>query len=202
MSDRPHQRTIKHFDEPGDAHELTFTCYQRLPLLTNDAWRRLLCRSIDAAATRHQFSVAAFVIMPEHVHLLVLPCQADCRIAALLYGIKRPYSYRVKAILEEQHSPLLEKLTVYERRKNKRTFRYWQKGPGYDRNLNTLEAVLSAIDYLHLNPVRRGLCERASDWKWSSARWYACGGQEADPDLPRVDGVPAQWLDDLTAQGQ
>jgi hypothetical protein len=40
-----------------------------------------------------------------------------------------------------------------------------------DRNLDHAETVLAAIDYLHRNPVRRGLVERAVDWQWSSARW-------------------------------
>ncbi len=36
------------------------------------------------------------------------------------------------------------------------------------------ERTLAAmIDYIHQNPVRRGLCERATDWEWSGARWYA-----------------------------
>jgi hypothetical protein len=44
--------------------------------------------------------------------------------------------------------------------------------------LESEAAVLAAIDYIHLNPVRRGLCERAIDWRWSSARYYA------DPTAP------------------
>jgi putative transposase len=47
---RPHRKKVKHYHEPGDSHELTFSCYHQMPLLTNDGWRGHLARSIDAAA--------------------------------------------------------------------------------------------------------------------------------------------------------
>ena len=44
-ADRPrHRKLVKHYHEPGDFHELTFSCYKRTPLLTNDDWRRRLSR--------------------------------------------------------------------------------------------------------------------------------------------------------------
>ena len=70
---RPHRKLVKHYHEPGDLHELTFSCYKRQPLLTNDAWRQQLARCIDAAGEELDIQLAAFVFMPEHVHLLVVP---------------------------------------------------------------------------------------------------------------------------------
>jgi putative transposase len=106
-----------------------------------------------------------------------------------LADIKRPFSGRVKKLLVAEHNPLLSQLTVMER-PGKEAFRFWQEGPGYDRNLSSQKSVLAAIDYFHLNPVRRGLAARAVDWKWSSARWYASDGKEQDPDLPTIHGPP------------
>ena len=51
--------------------------------------------------------------------------------------------------------------------------RFWQPGGGYDRNITSTLALRAAIEYIHANPVRRGLVARAEDWEWSSARWYA-----------------------------
>jgi REP-associated tyrosine transposase len=51
--------------------------------------------------------------------------------------------------------------------------RFWQPGGGYDRNITSIEALRAMIDYIHANPVRRGLVARPEDWEWSSARWYA-----------------------------
>jgi putative transposase len=51
--------------------------------------------------------------------------------------------------------------------------RFWQPGGGYDRNITSSETLLAMIEYIHANPVRRGLVARMEDWEWSSARWYA-----------------------------
>jgi putative transposase len=184
-----HRKLIKHIDDPRHVRELTFSCYQRRPLLTNDVWREMLSRSIDAAAERHGWRLTAFVFMPEHVHLLFFPLPGLSEIEHLLKAIKRPYSYRIKELLIEHKSPLLERLTIRQR-PGVTTFRYWQEGPGYDRNLETEAAVLAAIDYIHLNPVRRGLCQRAVEWRWSSARYYADPTAPSDPAVPKLYPLP------------
>lgn len=195
MQPEPHRKLVKHYHEPGDFHELTFSCYRREQLLIDDAWRLKLCESVDRAMPRYDFQLVAFVLMPEHVHLLVYPTVDDPKIDSLLFAIKRPYSYRIKQLLIESNNALLNRLTIRER-PDKLTFRYWQEGPGYDRNLRTETAVLAAIEYIHMNPVRRGLVKRASDWKWSSARWYESDGKLIDPDLPTIHGMPWSFFTD------
>jgi putative transposase len=187
------RKQIQHFHEPGDCHELTFSCYRRLPLLTNDLWRRMFCEAIERALQRHAFRLAAFVLMPEHVHLLVYPTSATVNMDELLYAIKRPFSYRIKQLLSRSGSPLLDRLTVQER-PGKTVFRFWQEGPGYDRNLSTEQIVLNVVDYIHANPVRRGLVAQARDWKWSSIRWYEAEGATSDPDLPTIHGLPGDFF--------
>ena len=160
-----------------------------MPLITNDVWRKLLCQSIDRALENWSYRLVAFVLMPEHLHLLVLPTTRVVRVDRFLAAIKQPHSVRIKQILEQNQSPLLERLTIQER-PGKTAFRYWQEGPGYDRNLFTERVVMAAIDYIHENPVRRGLTRTAIDWKWSSARWYASNAKLVDPDLPTIHGLP------------
>jgi putative transposase len=188
----PRRKTIKHYHEPGDLHEFTISCYRRMKLLTNDTWRGYLARSIDAAGEQYRFQLVAFVFMPEHVHLLTFPLEEKPDIAGYLNTLKRPVSVDVKRDLERTGSPLLARLTVQER-PGKSAFRFWQEGPGYDRNLQTTSAVQSAIDYIHLNPVRRRLVTRARLWKWSSARFYESDGTELDVDLPRIMPMPAEF---------
>jgi putative transposase len=190
----PHRKTIKHYHEPGDLHELTFSCYRRMPLLTNDAWRVHFARGLDTALTAEAFHLVAFVLMPEHVHLLVWPTRVDATaecISRFLAAVKLYASQHVKADLERSGSRLLSRLTIRER-PGRMAFRYWQEGPGYDRNLQTEKAVTGSIEYLHLNPVRRGLCESPLDWPWSSARWHASEGANVDGDLPRIHGPPPE----------
>ncbi|MCB0512334.1 MAG: transposase [Bacteroidetes bacterium] len=67
-----HRKRVKHIHEPGHVHELTFSCFRRMSLLSNDAWRTELAECIRRATEHHRYSLIAFVFMPEHVHLLVL----------------------------------------------------------------------------------------------------------------------------------
>ena len=85
-----------------------------------------------------------------------------------------------------------DKLTLMEDRdpKGRVTYRFWQRGAGYDRNLWTPKHIWKAIDYIHLNPVRRKLVEKAVHWKWSSAAWYELG----QPTPLTLDPIPSAWL--------
>ena len=187
----PHRKTIRHFHEPGDVHELTFSCYRRLPILTNNAWRAKLSAAIDEACRSVGCHLAAFVYMPEHVHLLVWEIQAKEDVSRLLGAIKRPVAAHVHADLLRTQSRLITRLTTAAR--GRTVFRYWQKGPGFDRNLFTAAAVQASIDYIHNNPVARGLCRKARDWRWSSARFYESDGSLVDPLLPLVTPLPAEF---------
>jgi putative transposase len=180
-----HRKKVRHFNEPNQFHELTFSCYKRLPLLTNNAWRFMLTDSVDRAMQRHGYLLTAFVYMPEHVHLLIFPQDTASRIDELLKAIKRPFSYRIKRLLTETGSPLLGQLTVRQR-PGVSVFRFWQEGPGYDRNLTSMETALAATTYIHLNPVRRRIVESELDWRWSSARHYIEPQIEPDPALPSI----------------
>ncbi len=191
-SPKPHRKRVRHFHEPGDVHELTFSCYHRLPLLTNNAWRTILSRSIDEACQSLGCHLAAFVYMPEHVHLLVWGITKKEDVSHLLANIKQPVSIQVRKDLESTNSRLLPKLMVRER-PGKIVFRYWQEGPGFDRNLFTTKAVQASLDYIHLNPVKRGLSFKARDWRWSSARYYETDGLEIDKLLPTITPLPAEF---------
>ncbi|MEO1495672.1 MAG: transposase [Planctomycetota bacterium] len=186
----PHRKRVRHFDATPEPHELTFSCYRRFPLLDDESRRQLLSRSLDAATEGTGWRLAAFVFMPEHIHLLVFPVTPAASVARLLFAIKRPFSYRVKQSLAAEQDPLLEQLTVHQR-PGVKTFRFWQEGPGYDRNLRSQRALQASIEYVHANPVRRGLVASATDWKWSSVRWYTSDARVEEPDLPRLTPLPA-----------
>ncbi len=167
-----HRKTKVTYDEPGHAHFLTFSCYQRLPLLSKDRSRQWFIKALAGARQQLGFALWAWVIMPEHVHLLLRPFQGRCRIKHVLGALKRPVSAAAKQYLTETHAVRwLQRLTV--RRGNREVFRFWQAGGGYDKNLCEEAAIYEIIAYIHANPVRRGLVERPEDWLWSSARFWA-----------------------------
>ena len=125
---RGHRKLVRHYDEPGHCHELTFSCYRRLPLLTNDVWRSMLSVSLGRAVAGHDFRLLAFVYRPEHVHLLVFPKGPDSRVSGLLKAVKQPFSNRIKQLLVKNSSGLVRRLTVRER-PGKTAFRFWQEAP-------------------------------------------------------------------------
>jgi len=160
------------FNEPGHAHELTFSCHRHLQLLSRDRTRQWLVESLDLARQKWDFELWAYVIMPEHVHLLLLPRQAEYEIAAILKAIKQSVARRAIRFLRRDAPDWLERVKV-SRPAGRVEHRFWQQGGGYDRNIHRARTAWASVRYMHENPVRRGLVARPVDWVWSSARWYA-----------------------------
>ncbi|WP_254512585.1 hypothetical protein [Anatilimnocola floriformis] len=185
-------KTIKHFHRPGDLHELTFSCYRRITLLTNVVICQEFARAIDAAGEKWRMPLVAFVFMPEHAHLLVRPLDGKPEIDEYLREIKLPVSVLQKELLIKHKSRLLDRLTVPSG-VDKGLFRFWQEGPGYDRNLQTCPAVRSSLNYIHDNPCRRRLVQTITDWRWSSARYYVSDGKVIDALLPKITPLPAEF---------
>ena len=107
-----HRKTVKRFHESGDCHELTFSCYRRMPLLNRDDWNGLLAEGLDLAVQGQSCRLIAYVFMPEHVHILIQPTAHDVRIDLFLKALKAPFSRRIKKHLGDAGDPLLERLTL------------------------------------------------------------------------------------------
>jgi putative transposase len=168
----PIRKRCVRFNEPGQAHELTFSCHQRLPLLSRDRTRVWLCDAIEEARRLLEFDLWAYVFMPEHVHLLIWPRRPHYQISSILWRIKRPVGRKAIDFLARHGTTWLPKLRVTGPG-GRTEYRFWQAGGGYDRNLTEPDTVRQVVDYIHANPVRRGLAERPEDWPWSSAGHYA-----------------------------
>ena len=113
----------------------------------------------------------AYVIMPEHVHVLLYPWQANYEMRLILVALKRSVSDAAKRHLERTgNTQWLNRLRVQYPSRD--VFRFWQPGGGFDHNLFREKNVPSVIEYIHDNPVRRGLVTNPTDWEWSSARFW------------------------------
>lgn len=160
------------FNEPGHAHYLTYSCLHRWALLASDLARRWVIEAIETGRLRHHFGVYAYVIMPEHMHLLVRPPRETYDLSRFLYDLKRPVSCKARKRLRGTGEiQWLKKLTV--KRGSRTVFRFWQPGGGFDENITQLKALRKIAEYIHANPVRRGLVNERTDWEWSSARFWA-----------------------------
>jgi putative transposase len=133
----------------GEMHFLTFSCYRRLPYLGTAEVRSLFESALERMRKRYRFVVAGYVVMPEHVHLLVNEPQRS----ALDRAIK---SIKLSVTLRRGERP------------------FWQ-ARYYDFNVWTDAKRIEKLRYMHRNPVNRGLVEMPEDWQWSSYRHYATG---------------------------
>jgi len=159
----------------------------RLPIFRTDAIKKLTCEAIDEARTSCGFLLFAYVIMPDHAHLLTDAPQKPSKVLQYIKGI---VGHRVIDYLKEQnHDSSLRKLRHEDWKRNHR-FSLWQHDS--DVFLVTSEQkFMEKVNYIHLNPVRAGLVERSQDYRWSSARWWSGFPVEDEP--LRVDLEKVAW---------
>ena len=137
------------YQRAGHFHFVTFSCYGRQPHLGSAAARDRFEQSLETMRVRYDFVVAGYVVMPEHVHLLV----------------SEPKS----ALLAKALQAL--KLSVAVQRRERP---FWQ-ARYYDFNVYTPHKRSEKIEYMHRNPVRRGLVDEPGEWVWSSYGHFATG---------------------------
>jgi putative transposase len=143
------------FDEVGEPRAFTFSCYRRLALLERERSREWFREALEGARQRFGFQLLAYVLMPDHVHLLVWPGLAGAQEPRFLQALKEPVGRKAIAFLRATAPAWLACLRVREGRRVRH--RFWQPGGGYDRNITSTAALRAVINYIHTNPVRRGL---------------------------------------------
>lgn len=161
-----HRKRLRRIEQPGHVRFLTFSCYHRLALFNNDAIKDAFVTQLIDAQQRFKFALVAWVIMPEHVHLLLQPDSGQT-LSVSLSAIKRPFAVKVLRRWRALKAPILERLRDADLNEH-----FWQAGGGYDRNIYSPTELDEKIRYIHANPVNRGLVPRPTDWGWSSARFY------------------------------
>ena len=181
-----HRKKCRRYNNPGDAHSLTFSCFRRQPFLSKDRTRQWFVEAIQRARSKHLFHIWAYGFMPEDAHLLLWPT-TEIDISDALSSIKQSVSKRALIHVRNTAPRFLRRMED-QQPNGDRHYRFWQRGGGYDRNVVEVTTVFREIEYIHCNPVRRGLCERAVDWYWSSAADYA--GLGAGPLSIDLDSLP------------
>jgi putative transposase len=142
---------LKRFQNTGQSHFITFCCYHRRKLLTSHTSMRVFELALERVRRTFGLRIYAYVVMPEHVHVLLSEPERQT-LADALKSLKQGVSRRL--IENAEH--------------------FWQKRY-YDFNIRDYPQFMEKLRYIHRNPVRAGLCERSEDWAWSSFRHYATG---------------------------
>ena len=165
-------KTCRRFNERGHVHSLTFSCFQRQPFLFKDRTRQWLVDALDSVRRKLGFHIWAYVIMPEHCHVVLYPGRESYEMCKILAAIKIPVTRRAVAFLSRE-DPLSLSVMKDVQPNGRVAHRFWQRGGGFDRNFIEPTSVHATIEYIHNNPVRRGLAQSPVEWRWSSAAYFA-----------------------------
>lgn len=158
-------RGLHRFYGANQLHFITFSCYRRMPLLRSARSRDCVLSVLEQTRKRYRFVVVGYVIMPEHVHVLisepeggtpstVMQVWKQRTARALLPKVKRPDPRQ-----SELFGDPLERMPFWQAR-------------FYDFNVRTDKKRTEKLRYMHENPVERGLVAKPEDWRRSSYRFY------------------------------
>ena len=144
---------LKRYQQARQLHYITFNCYQHAPHLATAAARDLFEQTLERLRRWYGFYVNAYVVMPEHVHLLVSEPERGTLAVAI---------------------QMLKQIVSRKLHGSATGAAFWQRRY-YDFNVWSRRKLVEKMQYIHQNPVRRGLVARAKDWRWSSFRHLALG---------------------------
>lgn len=131
---------LHRYQSSGSDHFLTFSCYQRRPFLAESSAYTIFEEELERLRQRHDFEVYGYVLMPEHVHLLVSEPKLH-PLARTINVLKNETSKRLKGDRKQ----------------------FWQRRY-YDFNVIMREKFVEKLRYMHRNPVVRGLVQKPEHW--------------------------------------
>ena len=166
---------------------ITAVAKDRLPVFRTDAIKEIVCKAIGEARISCGFLLFAYVLMPDHFHVITDGPKKPSKVLQYIKGI---VGHRVIDYLKDRKfESSLRKLQHDDWKRNHR-YSLWQ----HDSDIFSVTSesmFMQKVNYIHLNPVRAGLIEQAIDYRWSSARfWSRC---PAEDEAIRVDVDKIVW---------
>ena len=152
-------------------HFITCSCYRRRPLLGTPRARDAFLKILSETRDRCHFGLWGYVVMPEHIHLL----------------ISEPVRGTPTTVMQILKQRVSRALRHSKKRISSAQMRFWNEGPEsqhrrfwqrrfYDFNVFTVRKKNEKMNYMHFNPVKRGLVKDPKHWPWSSHCFYAGKG--------------------------
>ena len=201
-------KRLKRYYGAGHLHFVTCSCYQRRPLLGRAGARNLFVHILGEVRERYRFSLVGYVVMPDHIHLLMSEPEVETP-SVVMQVLKQRVSRRLRRkrptlrtakggppaanggppqlrLWGEADGPTLQRTKggpPAAKGGAPELPRFWQRR-FYDFNVWSHKKRREKLDYMHSNPVKRGLVRRPQDWPWSSYAFYA--GE--DPTLRKAKG--------------
>ncbi len=163
-------KNLKRYYGEGQLHFITFSCYRRLPLLGTARARNLFVRALGKIRERCQFLLVGYVVMPNHVHLLVSEPTKGTP-STMLQVLKQRVSRDLRG--KARRTPTGQ-LSLPFAARDTDLLHFWQRR-FHDFNVHSAKKRREKLVYMHANPAKRGLVKSPEEWIWSSYSFYEKG---------------------------
>jgi REP element-mobilizing transposase RayT len=162
---------------------MTSTIVEWLPVFTNKPYFELIIQSFNYCRNHKGLQLYGYVILENHLHLVA----AGSNLGKIITDFKKFTARTIIDQLElDRKAWLLNQLAYYKKRyKIKSDYQVWQEGY-HPELILTPEMLNQKLEYIHLNPVKRGYVCQAEHWLYSSARNYILG----DSSIIALDALP------------
>ena len=165
-------KNLKRYYGLGHLHFITFSCHRRMALLATVRARNAFGRALEQVRRKYDFALVGYVVMPEHVHLLIGESKRG-NPSTVVHSLKLRVS---KSMRRTRSSPSQRSFAFH----GATVPRSWQPR-FYDFNVWSAKKRREKLEYMHRNPVIRGLVKDPKDWVWSS---YSSYSRRGTPLLP------------------
>lgn len=195
---QPFRQSIKYFEatprffymkisKDNPCYYLTSVTNKRLPVFQTDKLKEITVKALDEARNSHQILIFAYVIMPDHYHIIT---DSNRKISEVLRYLNGITARRIIDYLKENNfTSSLEKLRQ-ETKKRQYKYSLWEHHPN-TFSINNEKTFMQKVYYIHQNPVRAGLVEKAEDYKYSSVRIWHRRRLENEP--LEIDADQLEW---------
>ncbi len=159
---------LKRYYGQGQLHFVTFSCYRRLALLATARARNMFVKELCRVRRAYGFLLVGYVVMPNHVHLLMSEPKKGTPstvMQMLKQRVSRKMRRKGRVSWKGQLALRFPKFVA-------EVPQFWQPR-SYDFNVYSHKKKKEKLEYMHANPVVRGLVRHPKDWPWSSFSFYA-----------------------------
>jgi REP-associated tyrosine transposase len=152
------------------AHFLTATNLEWKPLLKDDKNKDIVIDSMRYVIKDKRVIIYAFVIMPNHMHIIW-----QLRAGRNREDVQRDFlKYTAQQIKSRVRKLNPADLLLFLVNAKDRKYQFWERNP-LSIEIWSEKVFMQKLKYIHENPVRAGLCKHPLDYKYSSARFYYDG---------------------------
>ena len=167
----------QHYYGLNHLHYLTANIYRRARIFDSDRFKPKFIRTLDDVRAELSFRIIGYVLIRRltDCHLLIWPSELADPSQIMQKLAERTANFILRNLCHNLEFPwcqkMLARFELPPSVHHHAHYRVWQRG-GYDLNIWSEKKRLEKLNYMHNNPVKRGLVAQPGGWPWSSWRFY------------------------------